>query len=123
MLENREPEVGVSKSLLTEIAQEAMRADALHGVQAHRPDGTRRFYDIYEEEAKRVVERSTQDGSLTWFSIAREEWWEAASEEDPAALRAELIQLAATCARWVRNIDARDTSGETASVDKTDDPV
>lgn len=104
-----EPYVGVSESVIADIAAEVQRADSFHGAQADRPDGTRRFYRIYEEEAKRVVERSTEEGSLTWFTIAREEWWKVAGEENPEKLRAELIQLAATCARWVRSIDARGT--------------
>jgi hypothetical protein len=47
--------------------------------------------------------------------ILREEVYEAFAEEDPAALRTELIQVAAVAATWVDAIDRRaalDQSGE-----------
>lgn len=49
------------------------------------------------------------DGSVTWWHILREEVFEAAAESDRAALRAELVQVAAVA---LKMIDALDTKEE-----------
>lgn len=46
-------------------------------------------------------------GQLAWDGILLEEVFEALGETDPAALRAELVQVAAVAAAWVEAIDRR----------------
>ena len=46
-----------------------------------------------------------QIGQCTWLHILREEVFEAFAEDDPAKLRAELIQVAAVAVQWVEAID------------------
>lgn len=43
----------------------------------------------------------------TWQTILLEEVYEALAESDPARLHAELVQVAAVVAAWVRDIDTR----------------
>jgi len=50
-------------------------------------------------------------GSLTWQHVLEEEVLEAFAEKDPKLLRAELVQVAAVCVRWIQDIDgAREVS-------------
>lgn len=45
------------------------------------------------------------DGSITWEHILTEEFFEALAEDDPAALRGELVQLAAVAVKAVQALD------------------
>jgi uncharacterized protein YdbL (DUF1318 family) len=54
---------------------------------------------------KGVNDTRVQAGTLTWDGILLEEVWEALAEQDPAARRAELIQVAAVAAAEVEAID------------------
>lgn len=45
------------------------------------------------------------DGTVTWWHILREEVFEAAAEDDPTALRAELVQIAAVAMKMIDAID------------------
>ena len=56
-------------------------------------------YEVYE---------ALHDGKPTWMHLVREEVAEAFAEEDPARLRAEIIQIAALCVSWAEKIDARE---------------
>lgn len=58
--------------------------------------------------ARLTVEQLAAAGELAWADILLEEVCEANEEDqDPAALRAELIQVAAVAMRWVDAIDHR----------------
>lgn len=46
---------------------------------------------------------------LAWDGLLLEEVYEALAESDPAALRTELIQVAALAVAWVEAIDRRET--------------
>ncbi len=46
-----------------------------------------------------------EHGLGTWEAVLLEEVYEALAESDPAKLRAELIQVAAVCLRWVDQLD------------------
>jgi len=45
--------------------------------------------------------------SQQWALVLTEEVMEAFAEEDPAKLRAELIQVATVCIKWIQAIDMR----------------
>lgn len=55
--------------------------------------------------ARQVTDAAARDGYLTYADILLEEVGEALAEDDPAALRTELIQCAAVAVAWVEKID------------------
>lgn len=109
--------------VLSEIAAERARQDEKWGEQNH-PDGTkgylgwigRAFADhaprdadrmLYREWARFRCEEMHKAGNGTWEHILTEEWAEAVATEDPAELRAELVQVAAVAVAWIQAIDRR----------------
>jgi hypothetical protein len=48
-----------------------------------------------------------KQGEGTWLDILLEETFEALAEVDPAALRKELVQVAAVAGAWIEDIDSR----------------
>ena len=63
--------------------------------------------DAAAAAAKRETDAKAQRGMVTWADILLEEVAEAFAENDPAHLRAELVQVAAVAAQWVEAIDRR----------------
>ncbi|MEV5942716.1 hypothetical protein [Streptomyces sp. NPDC051994] len=57
--------------------------------------------------ARAACEYAADRGVVTWRDILGEEVAEAFAESDPAALRAELVQVAAVCAAWISDLDQR----------------
>jgi hypothetical protein len=99
--------VELTTTVLNEVYQERRRQDDQWGVQDH-PDGTalRNHIDAAQakiecEEARRIY------GVPTWMHILQEEAYEAFAEEEPAQIRAELIQVAAVAVAWIEAIDRR----------------
>lgn len=113
-----------------DVMLERERQTKKHGVQTHLPDGTGPAgfvlgglhehvhgdsdLDLYDndalaEAAKRRCRAASEneggDGSITFEHILTEEWAEAVAEEDPVALRAELVQLAAVAVQWIEKLD------------------
>lgn len=81
---------------------------AKFGDQRH-PDGT--GLPVYQYAANRyrdAADRNAAAGVLAWRDVLLEEVYEALAESDPAALRAELVQVAAVCAAWIHDLDQRD---------------
>jgi hypothetical protein len=90
-----------------EVIAERVRQDAHWGQQDH-PNGTGVYsMQAAAERSRRVCEQNAYNGTISWADILREEFHEALAESDPAALRAELIQVAAVAVAWVENIDRR----------------
>lgn len=111
--EHRRP--GARAALLTNfvlagVAVERARQDARWGEENH-PD-----HPVTDEWAELVAmlestaRESMKAGPVTWAAILAEEVGEALQEDDPAKLRAELVQVAAVAVAWVEAIDRR-TSG------------
>ena len=82
------------------------------GVQSH-PDGTGPDVQLdlgsgtaqeLADKARAACQAAAQDGNTTWLLIALEEILEAAAEDDPRALYAELIQVAAVAQNWAARI-------------------
>jgi hypothetical protein len=104
----------VVDGVLGEIRAERARQDAKWGEQNH-PDGTgpdvewaiRGPASRIATMARRLCQQAAREGTSTWLDIAREEISEAFELDDPAKLRAELIQCAAVFTQWAEAIDRR----------------
>jgi hypothetical protein len=99
-------------AVLTEIAAERRRQDDRWGEQNH-PDGTGIWYADRAAAERTRTNNAAADGTLTFRHVLAEEVAEAFAEDDPAKLRAELVQVAAVAAAWIEAIDRR-TSKETS---------
>jgi hypothetical protein len=103
-----------------EVLDEAQRSIAKHGAQDHVVVGTgshtmplaridasagtsvaRRL----AERAKRATDAAAERGDVTWVAILLEEVFEAIAEDDPFAVRAELVQVAAVAVKMIDRID------------------
>jgi hypothetical protein len=105
------PRAGV----LAEVLRERAAQDAKWGEQNH-PDGTGPLLpwplsQLRAETARDMIRDAVDDdartGRSTWRLILLEEVAEALAEDDPAALRRELVQVAAIATQWAEAIDRR----------------
>lgn len=93
---------------LAEIVRERHAQDEKFPDQHDLPDGTggdhaRTIASI----ARSQCEAASAEHKTTWKDILREEYAEAMAETEQAKLRAELIQVAAVCVKWIEWIDRR----------------
>ncbi|MBK7823587.1 MAG: hypothetical protein IPJ61_21610 [Tessaracoccus sp.] len=102
-----------AERVLREVMDERVRQHDKWGEQNHK-DGTGPLLVWADRAAGAAVhafrnrcEYRFRMGNGTWSDIALEEIAEALAEEDPALLRAELIQVAAVAVAWVEAIDRR----------------
>lgn len=108
---------GASTDALAEVSAERERQNLKWGEQNH-PNGTgddllllRELpnslprYGMLARLAKNATDRHAAIGTVTFADILLEEVFEAMAENDPAKLRAELIQVAAVATQWVEAID------------------
>jgi hypothetical protein len=98
-------------NVASEIVAERERQEVKWGQQDH-PDGTGGpEAEVVADLLKRLCKSAgLRDGAGdTWLKILAEEVGEAFAETDPAALRAELVQVAAVSCAWVEAIDRRTT--------------
>lgn len=114
-------------AVLVEVRMERARQDAKWGEQNHH-DGTGAFSirdgrpvpDRYVGEVRRARADAAQqacdeafaNGRGTWRLILLEEVHEALAEDDPARLRAELVQVAAVAVKWIEALDRRQAAKE-----------
>lgn len=105
--------------VLMEVLDETEAQYAKWGEQNH-PDAhphediatlTRALSRALALEWKTTNDRRVKNQVLGWDGILLEEVHEALAEEDPAKLRAELIQVAAVAATWIAAIDRRTLRG------------
>jgi hypothetical protein len=108
-----------TRAVLAEVHAERIRQDQKWGQQNHPTwfDGSIRdaaHYVAWAERwkrhnAERVAQRNAEgvpsDRNCAWDGVLREEVYEALAEADPAARRAELIQVAAVAVAMVEQID------------------
>lgn len=93
------------RTIIRDLAAERMRQDKLWGIQNHM-NGTGIPGDKDRaESAKHVCQVMFRNELGSWRDILHEEVQEAFAEHEPAALRTELIQVAAVALAWVENID------------------
>jgi len=99
--------VELTTTVLNEVYQERRRQDEQWGVQDH-PDGTSLRNGDDASRVKVICEETRRIfGVPTWMHILQEEAWEAFAEEDPAKIRAELVQICAVACAWIEAIDRR----------------
>ncbi len=94
------------RRVLEEVCSERTRQHAKWGEQ-NWPDGTNWEWRMQRDLAQAECERAARSGAATYMHILKEEVLEAFAEEDPAKLRAELVQAAAVAVAWVEAIDRR----------------
>lgn len=110
-------------SPLWEVAAERGRQNVKWGEQNH-PDGTGPEIAwaftgpaAYVAEAARTqCQHEAEEGATNWRSILTEEVAEAYAEDDPAKLRAELVQVASVAVAWIEAIDRRAAAPAVAEV-------
>lgn len=87
-----------------------------YGLNEHTPDGTGgAWLGPYTADPAEVIEAKlrgdyldhAEEAPVTWVHLLREEMAEAFAATDPAALRAELVQVAALAVSWCERLDAR----------------
>lgn len=113
--------------IAAEIDEERARQDAKFGPQNHPAldprdidIATRNEYALRANRWKQINAERAQPSSgrrcnqaldahphTAWDGILLEEVYEAMAEDDPAKLRAELVQVAAVACAWVQAIDRR----------------
>jgi hypothetical protein len=94
------------QTVLAEITAERQRQDARWGEQNH-PDGTGPLFAAQAVIMRTRTNNAAADGYLTFRHVLAEEVAEAFAESSPAALRTELVQVAAVAAAWIEAIDRR----------------
>ena len=110
------------RPVLAEVDAERRAQDAKWGEQNH-PDGTgdqallpylptsepsgRATYGTLAYRARQECDARHRAGTGTFADILLEEVGEALAEDDPARLRAELVQVAAVAVAWAEAIDRR----------------
>lgn len=109
--------------VLVEVSRERARQEVKWGEQNH-PDGTgpdmlivssrAPSNAVLRDAARARCDRMHARGRGTYEQILTEEVLEAYAEDDPAKLRAELVQVAAVAVAWVEKID-RDLARESAA--------
>jgi len=98
--------------VLRDVANERASQHAQWGDQSWRPYGdayTAQWGADIEARARMINDKLEQ---WTWASILAEEVGEAMTEDDPAQLRAELVQVAAVAVAWIEAIDMREGENE-----------
>jgi hypothetical protein len=112
--------MNLREKILADIAAERVRQDEKHGVQ-RLPDTINEVpywecnvFDFYEipttNRARELYGLAASSRYMTWAHVLLEEFCEAieaADSGDRAALREELIQVAAVCVKWVEDLDTR----------------
>jgi len=96
----------VTGRAIASVLAEVVRVDGIRGLDIHTHGGTggerwARARDAAQEE----YDAAERAGVPTFALALREELYEALAETEPALLRAELVQVAAVCVRWIRAID------------------
>lgn len=93
--------------VLVEVASERAKQDARWGMQ-DSPNGTGGGNSkAHADLARNACDEVHSRGACTYAHILREEFAEAMAEESDQKLRAELIQVAAVCVKWIEAIDRR----------------
>lgn len=90
--------------IFDDIVKERQNQQKKHGNTSH-PNGTGFHYQEMCQMFQKLTKYNFQNDEGSWIDILLEEVFEAAAEEDPDRLRAELIQVAATACAWVKDLD------------------
>jgi len=93
--------------VLQNIDHERNRQDEKWGPQRNKPDGTSPDYADRRDFYRQRCDDRAAAGEGSWLDILLEEVYEAAAETDRAALRKELVQVAAVAVVWIEDLDSR----------------
>lgn len=93
--------------ILADIVTERDAQDALFGVQ-DLPDGTGASFADRADMGRDACDAAFARGEGTYRHVFLEEVYEALAEDDPAKLRAELVQAVAVGVKWLEAIDRRE---------------
>ena len=100
--------MSITQTIVDDVIAEIIEAEAKFGRQYDVPDGTGMSSWAEIADRRRLAcQRAFQDGMGSWRLILNEEIAEAFAQDDPARLRAELLQVAAVALRWIDAIDER----------------
>lgn len=95
--------------IVDEILHERDAQDALFGRQDDLPNGTGPEYEPdaagYADAYRESCNKAFREGRGTFRHVFLEEVFEAMAEDDPAKLRAELLQAVAVGVKWLEAID------------------
>jgi hypothetical protein len=106
--------------VLQEILAERIAQDTKWGEQNH-PDGTGGpVMRQKADEARAQCQYLAANGGPDWRAVLLEEAYEALAEDDPAKLRAELVQVAAVAVNWIEAIDRRAPVEEQPAADASE---
>lgn len=110
------------RGIFADVADEAFRSIDEHGEQKHLPLGTGKQVALLHGDSTPVtmgefasVRRDATDIALiadvvSWADILLEEVAEALAEDDPALVRAELVQVAAVVVKFIEAIDTQSSA-------------
>lgn len=99
--------------IIASIVAERVRQQEKWGEQNH-PDGTgQKYHQTLRNAHQARCKENARNGTVSFFDILIEEVYEAAAENNRAALRKELIQVAAVCVQWCQKIDRQQGQYET----------
>lgn len=90
-----------------DIIAERRAQDEKWGEQNHLDSTSSDAYATRRDSARVYCDSAAVEGRCTWRHILTEEFYEALSETEPAALRTELVQVAAVAQAWIEAIDRR----------------
>ena len=95
--------------VLTDVMVERTRIRLDWPNEETMPDGTRHGGGklVQLAHARQAVERAAKENRVTHALVFEEEVFEVMTEEAPAKLRAELVQVVACALRWIQDIDRR----------------
>lgn len=111
------PPAEATRLVLGDVSAERAAQDERWGEQNH-PDGTGGLHHVLAaDDIRRRVQQAAAEGRQRWANVLGEEVAEAFAEDDPAKLRAELVQVAAVAVAWAEAIDRRQAPADTASED------
>lgn len=92
-------------SFLRRVSDEMAAQIAKWGVQHHPIGNSSEEFKKLADAARRATDAAAANGTLTWYEIQREEYYEAFAEDNLAAMVIELIQVAAVAGSIVRDIE------------------
>jgi hypothetical protein len=94
-------------AIFNEVHAERERQDEKWGEQNHpiRRYSEAAFFRYEHDVAKKCCDNRASEGSLSWYDILREEFWEVFAEFEPEKQRAELVQVAAVAISMIECID------------------
>lgn len=97
--------------IFAEISLERLAQDTKHGIQdlpirPKSPEIVARIKDA-ADMFRKVCDRATETGNLTFYEVLLEEVMEAFAADTPQEQRAELIQVAAVAVKAIETIDRR----------------